>query len=121
MAEIHGNAGSVTFAGIAANVMSWSLSWDGEVHDITSFDDAALRIFMAGLSSWTATIEANHDATNTAKPGDTGACVFNWGGGTVAYTGTIFVTNVSVSTPVDGIVTVTYAVQGSGLLSDVYA
>jgi hypothetical protein len=120
MAELHGNAGSVTFAGIAANVMSWSLSWDGEVHDITSFDDDALRIFMAGLSSWTATIEANHDATNTAKPGDTGQCILSVDG-TVDYTGTIFVTNVSVSTPVDGIVTVTYAVQGSGLLSDVYA
>jgi hypothetical protein len=120
MAEIHGNAGFITFAGIAASVKSWSISWDGEVHDITSFDDSTLRIFMAGLSSWTATIEANHDATNTAKPGDTGACIFNVDA-VINYSGTVFVTNVSVSTPVDGIVTVTYAVQGSGLLSDVYA
>ena len=121
MAEIHGNAGSVTFATIVANVTSWSLSWDGEVHDVTSFEpDGTARVFMAGLTGWTATIEANMDATNIAKPGDTGACELSVDG-TIDYNGTIFVTNVSVSTPVDGIVTVTYACQGSGVLTDVYA
>jgi hypothetical protein len=120
MAEIHGNAGSLTFAGIATGVKSWTLSWDSEVHDITDFADGTARTFLGGLTSWTGTAECNMDATNTAKPGATGNCEFSVDG-TIDYNGDVIVTNVSVSTAVDGIVSVTYAFQGNGTLTDVYA
>jgi hypothetical protein len=36
---------------------NWSISWDSDVHDITSFDDGTDRAFMGGLTGWTATAE----------------------------------------------------------------
>jgi predicted secreted protein len=120
MAEIHGNAGFVTFGALTAGVHSWTLSWDAETHDITDFANGTVRVFLAGLTTWTATVECRLDAANTAAPGDTGALVLNVDA-TIDYTGNAILTNMSPSTPVDGIVTVSYSFQGSDTLTPVYA
>jgi len=119
MAEIHGNAGSITFTDITAGVKSWTLNWDAEVHDITDFGDGTVRTFKGGLTTWTATAECQLDAANVAEPGDSATLTLSVDG-TIDYEGTAILTNMSVSTPVDGIVTTSYSFQGSGTLTDTY-
>lgn len=120
MAEIHGNAGSITYTDLTAGVKSWTLSWDAEMHDITDFADSTIRTFKGGLTTWTATAECQLDAANVAEPGDSATLTLNVDG-TINYAGTALITNMSVSTPVDGIVTVSYSFQGSGTLTATYA
>ena len=120
MAEIHGNAGSITFTNLTAGVKSWTLSWDAEVHDITDFADSTIRTFKSGLTTWTATAECQLDAANTADPGDSATLTLNVDG-TINYAGTAIMTNMSPSTPVDGIVMVSYSFQGSDTLTPTYA
>ena len=119
MAEIHGNAGSITFTNITAGVKSWTLTWDAEVHDITDFADSTIRTFKAGLTTWSATAECQLDAANTAEPGASAELTLSVDG-TVDYVGTAILTNMSVTTPVDGIVKTSYSFQGSGTLVDSY-
>jgi len=119
MAEIHGNAGSITFTDITAGVKSWTLNWDAEVHDITDFGDGTVRTFKGGLTTWTATAECQLDAANVAEPGDSATLTLSVDG-TIDYEGTAILTNMSVSTPVDGIVATSYSFQGSGTLTDTY-
>lgn len=116
MAEIHGNAGSITFTNLTAGVHSWSLSWDSDVHDVTDFADSTIRTFAGGLTTWTATAECRLDAANTAAPGDSATLTLNVDG-TINYAGTAIITSMAVSTPVDDIVTVSYSFQGSGTLT----
>ena len=123
MAEIHGNAGSITYTDLSeAGVTSWTLSWDAEVHDITDFADGTPRVFKGGLSSWTATIESNMEAANVATPGDSAELIL-WvvGASVPKYVGTAIMTNMSVTTPVDGIVTCNFSFQGSGTLTPTYS
>jgi hypothetical protein len=119
VAEIHGNGGSITFPSLTVNVKSWTLSWDADVHDITSFDDDTDRIFLGGLSGWTCTAECFHDATNTAAPGDSAEITLSVTA-VIDYIGDVIMTNMSPSTPVDGIINVTYSFQGDGTLADSY-
>ncbi len=107
---------------------NWTISWEGEVHDVTDFADGTARTFISGLTAWTATTE---------KYWQTGAGVANQGsapGSEVVlrffviytatpnittnyyYEGTGIITSVSPTTPVDEIVKGTMAVQGTGAL-----
>ena len=119
MAEIHGNAGSISFTSLTAGVKSWTLSWDAEMHDVTDFGDSTIRVFMAGLTTWSATAECQLDAANTAAPGDSATLTLNVDG-TINYAGTALITNMSPSTPVDGIVMCSYSFQGSSTLTPTY-
>jgi predicted secreted protein len=122
MAEIHGNGGSWTYTDITASVHSWTLSWDGEVHDITDFADGTARTFIGGLTTWTATLESRLDAANVAEPGDSAELTL-WvvAASVPKYVGTAIITNMSVTTPVDGIVTASYSLQGTGTLTPTYS
>lgn len=120
MAEIHGNGGSISFTNLTAGVKSWTLSWEGEVHDITDFDDGTVRVFKAGLTTWTATAECQLDAANTAAPGDSATLTLDVDG-TINYAGTAIITNMSPNTAVDGIVTVSYSFQGTDTLTPTYS
>jgi len=120
MAEIHGNGGSISFTSLTAGVKSWTLSWDAEMHDITDFANSTIRVFKAGLTTWTATAECQLDAANTAAPGASAVLTLNVDD-TINYSGAAFMTNMSVSAPVDGIVTVSYSFQGSDTLTDTYS
>jgi hypothetical protein len=119
VAELHGNAGSITFTDLTAGVKSWTLSWDGEVHDITDFADGTARVFKGGLTSWTATAECQFDAANVAEPGDSATLTLSVTGA-IDYIGTALMTNMSPSVPVDDIVMCTYSFQGTGTLADSY-
>ncbi len=120
MAEIHGNAGSISFTNLTAGIKSWTLNWDGEVHDITDFADGTVRTFLAGLTTWTATAEGNYDSANTVEPGNSATLTLNVDG-TINYAGTALVTNITINTVVDDIVSATFSFQGSGTLTPTYS
>ena len=121
MAKLHGNAGSLTFTSLTAGLKSWTLTWDGEVHDITDFADGSVRTFLAGLTTWTATAEGNYDAANTVAPGDSATLTLLTAAATPNYSGTAIVTNVTVSTVVDDVVSASFSFQGSGTLTPAYS
>lgn len=116
MAEVHGNAGSVTFTNLTAGTNSWTLSIDGDVHDTTDFADGTDKTYISGLKGWSATVEANWDSANSAAVGDSATLNLTVTGSS-DYEGTAILTGVSVSTPVADVVTVTYTFQGTGALT----
>lgn len=108
---------------------NWSVSWDSDAHDVTSFSDSTIRTFMAGLTTWTATAEkfwltGGAAADTEPQPGDEHYLRFF-----VIYTATPNVTTnyyfegsgictaVSPTTPVDEIVKGTISWQGSGAIT----
>ena len=118
MAEITGKGGSITFAGIVANVYSWNIDDAPDIHEKTDFADGAnnYKTRMAGLNDWSATIEARYDSINTADPGDSAALTLTIVSGST-YTGTAMLVSQAVNTPVDDLVTVTYNFVGNGALT----
>ena len=72
MAEVAGSSGSVSFTSFSTSVKSFSLSWNSDVEDITSFDDSDYKTYLPTLKDWTATLEMNWDVANSATPGSSG-------------------------------------------------
>ena len=116
MAEVHGKDGSITFTNLTAGVKSWSVSYDGDVVEVTDFADAGVKAYIAGGSGWTATATGNHDVGNTAAPGDTADLTLTVTSGKT-YTGSAIMTSLTVNAPHDGVVDDTYSFQGTGALT----
>jgi len=116
MAEVAGKGGSLTFAGLTAGVEAWTLDIVGDALEVTDFSDAGIRTFIAGCSSWSGSCEANWDAGNTVAVLDTGTITLTVAAGE-AYSGTVFITGISVNTVFEGVVEASITFQGSGTLT----
>ena len=118
MAEITGKQGNITFSGLTASVISWSLDTALDIHDKTDFTDGAAgyRTKLAGLPVWSATVETNYDTTNTVTVGLSALLSLTLTSGK-SYAGTAMLASISVNTPVDGLETGTYTFEGNGALS----
>lgn len=108
----------------AADIQSWSLDVGADALDVTGFDDAGWRTFVAGLKQWSATIEAKWNYTDANQRDfwdNLGASVdlqlFVDEASNKRFSGTGIVTGVSPSVSVDGTADVTFTVQGSGALT----
>jgi predicted secreted protein len=108
----------LTFANLTAGVVSWSLNWKAETYDVTDFADGANdeRKKIVGLKDWTATVEAKFDSANTATIGAEGQLTLDVDG-TLDYSGSAIIANITTNTPVSGEVTQTYSFEGNGTLS----
>lgn len=136
MAILHGKAGKVTFAGgTVSNVLSWLINATADVAESSVMNQAAVtsathwKEYLAGFLDWTAVIECDLDDggldpdldTDFAQDEDGIAVVLE---STLAatggrkYSGNGMVTNISPSADKDGIIKVTYNVQGSGTLTE---
>jgi hypothetical protein len=134
MAAFHGKSGKVTFAaGAVANLTGWTLDATAEVADGTVMTASACtssthwRDYAIGFKQWTATCEANLDdggidpdlATDLVDAD--GAALILYEGMQASsvrkYSGTAFLTGVSVSVDKDDVEKVTYSFQGSDTLS----
>lgn len=136
MAILHGKAGKITFAGgTVSNVLSWSINATADVAESSVMNQAAVshlthwKEYLPGFLDWTAVIECDLDDggldpdldTDFAQDVDGIAVVLE---STLAatsgrkYSGNGMVTNISPSADKDGIIKVTYAVQGSGTLTE---
>lgn len=131
---LHGKQGKVTFAGGAvSNVLSWTANATADVVESSVMSFVAVsaathwKEYLTGFLDWTATIECDLDSDgldpdlNTDFALDTNGIEVILYAGTNAlsarkYTGNGMVTSISPSADKDGVIKVTYSVQGSGAL-----
>lgn len=115
-------------AGDVVNLDAWSLSYDTDMYETTDFSTGTVqsRDFIPGLATWTADVSGNFDPASTgltdlrtnALAGSTGTLILyisKTGGEN--YTGTTFISNLSVDAPIDGKVAASFAFQGTGALT----
>lgn len=119
MAKVAGYTASVEFTtiGITAGIKSISVKRGSRMIDITEFiadsdPDYGWDKVMAGLKNFGADVQLHYDTDNTADVGDTGTLTVTLG--TVVKAGTVFIENITEETPVDGGVTQSVTLRGSG-------
>lgn len=126
MATHTGSEGTVKVgANAVAEIRSFSLEESGETIETTSMGDAA-RTYVAGLKTFTGTIECFWDETDTTGQGaltvgsEITINVYPEGdtSGDTYYTGTAIVTGASLSSSFDGMVERSFSIQGSGALTE---
>jgi len=113
--EVAGKTGSITYDGLTKGVKAWTLNLVGDVLEITDYEDAGVRAYIAGPKGWTGTAEFNWDTTNTVTVGDSATLTLTIISTTETYSGTAIVTGISVSSSFDGLVTASITFQGSGV------
>lgn len=126
MAAIAGKDGQVQLgANVVAETTNWSLDITVDPIDTTVHLDE-WREFIAGLRGWSGTIEASWDMTDTngqlalqALMTGTPAviAVELWTANLLGYSGDIWVTGISVGTPVEDKVSVSFSFTGNSALS----
>ena len=115
-------------ANTVAEVRSYTVSETGDTIEDTSMGDAS-RTYKAGLKTWTASVEAFWDETDTTGQGsfDVGSSVtlnvYPEGSSTgdVYYTGSALVTGKTINGTFDGMVEASFTLQGTGALSETTA
>lgn len=114
-----GSSGSSSTGSAATFVKNWNIDYTAELYETTNFDDSSGgRSYISGFTGWGGTFECNYSTDNTALPGSTGTIILKTSTGTAgAFMGNAVLTNMTINTPVDGIVTQTYTFQGSGALA----
>lgn len=126
MATHTGSEGIVkSGANSVAEVRSYTVSETGDTIEDTSMGDAS-RSYKAGLKTWTASVEAYWDETDTNGQGtfDVGSEVTlniypeGSSSGDTYYTGTAIVTGKTVNATFDGMVEASFTLQGTGALSE---
>lgn len=115
MAEIVGNAGSITFSSFQTSAKNWTVDYAVDLEEVTDFDDGTAKEYLPTLTDWTATVEFNWDSANSATVG-TSAQLTLAVSATSDYTGVAWLQSISVNTPVGGIVTQTATFQGNAAL-----
>ena len=124
MANHAGKEGLVTVAGnTVAELTSWSVDESASTINDTELIDTA-ETFLIDKTSWTGSIEAHWDETDTTAQGamTIGASVtvvFKPEGastGDYIYTGTGLVTGIGRSASIGGMVSATFTLQGTGTL-----
>lgn len=125
MATHTGSEGTVKVgANAVAEIRSFSLEESGETIETSTMGDSA-RTYVAGLKTFTGTIECFWDETDTNGQGaltvgsEITINVYPEGdtAGDTYYTGTAIVTGASISSSFDGMVERSFSIQGSGALS----
>ena len=120
MARYAGKSGGITNAGSNVEFSNWEIDAKGDALDVTGFDSAGKKEFIAGLTEWSgsATGFATGDDTSYSPGTSLAAVVFSSGSaGAPKLTGTIITTGLKVSAAVDGAVTVDLTFQGTGTLT----
>jgi len=114
--EVAGKGGSIACAGLTKGVKSWSLNLVGDTLETTDYADSGHRTFIAGIDGWTGSCEVNWDTANSGlEVGATIAALAFTIAAAEHYDGAAIVTGISVSSAVDGLVTMTVNFQGSGV------
>lgn len=126
MAAIAGKGGSAKIgANTIAEVTSWSMDISADMLDSTSLGDD-WREFIAGLNGATGTVEVKWDIPNDAN-GQTALQNALLNGTTVTlnlyvnatnyYSGSAYVSSLSVEDPVEDLVTATFEAQFTGAVT----
>lgn len=124
MATHHGKEGVVkTNSNITGEVTSFTLETSADVVEDTALSDSA-KTFLAGRTSFSGTVECNFDEADTSQEECTVGSSLTFtllpegnSSGDASYTGTGIVTGMSISNPLDGVITRSITFQGSGALT----
>ncbi len=131
MAAISGKQGKVEYDGKHVRFANWNLDADSNMLDVTEFSTstgaAVWRDFIAGLSGWTFTADGPwrlNDSTgqvdlqaNFLTPASATVKLYVDKEGGENYTGTAFISAVSVASPIDDRATFNVTAQGTGSLT----
>lgn len=121
-----GKSGSVYVgANKVAEISNWSLDIGADEIDITNFDSDGWKEFLAGLKEWSGNAEGNWKMSDTN--GQKALQDALLGGTTVAlelrldannkYAGDAFITGISIESPNDDKIPVTFDFRGTGALT----
>lgn len=105
------------------NCHVWGLTLAGDTVEITDFSSTGWKAFLGTLKSWSMTGEAYLDESDSAQAAlraavaGTAATIAAWVDGTNGYYGEGIVTSWNPSAAVDGVITVSFGLQGTGALS----
>ena len=126
MANHAGSEGTVKVGSNAvAEIRSFNVDEAGDTIEDTTMGDT-VRTYLAGLKTWTGTVDCYWDETDTSGQGalDVGSSVtINWypEGAVTAdtyFTGTAIITSKGIASTFDGMVEASYGVQGTGALTE---
>jgi predicted secreted protein len=118
MAKISGKAGQVDAASEVTGIKSWTLDYTIDTLDTTDFDDAGVRTYIVGCSSWSGSFEGYKDGTPLPLAGDAVTIkLYESQTASQFWTGSAFITGIHTNTSHDGIVTYAYDFQGTGALT----
>lgn len=128
MAELSGKSSRFDYAGHVADMDNWDLTVDTNMIDVTSYTTGTLqwREMIDGLSGWTGTANFNYNVdstglsdiiTNTLTP-TTATAKFEMDKvGGEGFSGSCYLSSLSVSAPIDGKVAGSVSIQGTGALT----
>tara|TARA_A100001388_G_C28626982_1_gene430376 strand:- start:351 stop:737 length:387 start_codon:yes stop_codon:yes gene_type:complete len=124
MAVHHGKEGEVTVGGSAVGELtSFTLETSGDVVESTQMSDAA-KSFIAGRTSFSGSLEMHFDEADSVQTQLTSGSSVSFkllpegsSTGDRKFEGTGIVTGMSVSQPLDGIVSRSVTFQGTGALT----
>lgn len=109
-----GFGGIVTLSGLTVGVKTWILNTVADALETTTLADNQNRQFIAGLKSFTGSMEANWDVANTVAVGDSGAATFQMGSDTDSVSATILLTGIDTENAFDGVISAGITFQGTG-------
>tara|TARA_R100000655_G_scaffold26090_1_gene53793 strand:- start:331 stop:717 length:387 start_codon:yes stop_codon:yes gene_type:complete len=124
MAVHHGKEGEVAIGGTAVGELtSFTLETTGDVVESTQMSDGA-KSFIAGRTSFSGTLEMHFDETDSGQTSLTAGASVTFkllpegsSSGDRKFEGAGIVTGMSVSQPLDGIVSRTVTFQGTDALT----
>ena len=115
---ISGKAGQVDAASEVLGVKSWTLDYTVDVLDATDFDDAGVRAYIVGCSSWSGSFEGFKDTTPLPIAGAAVTIkLYESQAANQFWTGSAYITGIHANTSHDGIVTYSYDFQGTAGLT----
>jgi len=116
MAHVSGKAGQVSNGSEITGIKSWTLDYNVDMLETTDFGNAGVKTFIAGGSGWSGSFEGFKDGAPEAIGASVTLTFYEVAAGT-NWTGTGFLTGVSASASIDGIVSYSYTFQGTGALT----
>ena len=124
MATHHGKEGVVTAGGTGIGELTgFTLETTGDVVEDTALTDAT-KSFVAGRTSFSGTLEMHYDETDSPQQTLTAGSSISFvllpegnASGDESFTGTGIVTGMSVTNPMDGIISRSVTFQGTGTLT----